>query len=61
MLKILSVKELVLSHVFLVGGLVLLSFGLALDIIGLTIAGIWVFALGLCAGFGLVFGKLMTK
>ncbi len=61
MFKVLSMKEFILSHVFLIGGLILLSVGLSLDIIGLNIAGIWCFAGGLCFAFSLIFAKLLAK
>jgi len=64
-LKILSKREWVLSHGFIIGGLILLSVGLALGpgryiggIIGLIIAGIWCFAGGLCFVFEYAFRKL---
>ncbi len=67
-LKVLSKKELALSHGFLIGGLILLSVGLALGpghyigwIIGLIIAAIWCFAGGLCFAFANAFAKLIAK
>ncbi len=60
-LKVLSIKEFIFSHILLVGGLVLISLGLAWDATGLTIAGIWALALGLCLGLGAAFKKLATK
>ncbi len=60
-LKVLNIKEWALSHVFLIGGLVLLSIGLSLEVSGLTIAGIWCFAIGLCFLFIFVFRKLIAK
>ena len=60
-LKVLNIKEWALSHVFIIGGLVLLSAGLSLEVIGLTIAGIWSFAGGLCFLFSFAFRKLVAK
>jgi len=60
-LKVLSTKEWALSHGFLIGGLILLSVGLSLGLIGLLIAGIWCFAGGLCFAFSSVFRKLYAK
>ena len=66
--KVLSKRERLLSHSFLIGGLVLLSVGLALGpghyiggIIGLIIAGVWCFAGGLCFVFSNAFAKLAAK
>jgi len=61
LLKVLSIKEWVLSHILLIVGLILVSVGLPSGIIGLTIAGIWAFALGLCLLFGYAFAKLAAK
>ena len=67
-LKVLSRKEWTLSHGFILGGLILLSVGLALGlgpyiggIIGLIIASIWCFAGGLCFVFIPAFRKLAAK
>ena len=60
-LKVLNVKEFVLSHILLVGGLVLITIGLLQETTVLTVIGIWVIALGLCLGFGFAFGKLVAK
>ena len=67
-LKVLSGKEWALSHGFLIGGLVMLSVGLALGpgryiggLIGLIIAGIWCFTGGLCFVFSNAFAKLVSK
>jgi len=66
--KALSKRERLLSHGFLIGGLILLSVGLSLDpgryiggLIGLIIAGIWCFAGGLCFVFRDAFRKLGAK
>ncbi|MFC2066717.1 hypothetical protein ACFLUO_06670 [Chloroflexota bacterium] len=61
MLKVLNIKELILSHILIVGGLVLISLGLAWDAVGYTIAGIWVLTIGLCVSLGAIFAKLMAK
>ena len=60
-LKVLSMTEFLISHILLVGGLVLISCGLALDIVGLNIAGIWALAMGLDLGLVPVFKKLAAK
>ena len=67
-LKVLSRKEWVLSHGFILAWLILLSVGLALGlgryggaIVGLMIAGIWCFAGGLCFIFIPAFRKLAQK
>ncbi len=63
--KILSVKEWALSHVFLVGGLVLVTVGMVQGLsnlgVALIIIGMWVGALGLCLAFGYIFKKLIVK
>ena len=59
--KVLNIKELVLSHVFLIAGLVLVTIGLLQEAMVLNIIGIWVFAIGLCLGFTFAFGKLVGK
>ena len=61
MLKVLDIKEWAVSHGAIIVGLILLSVGLGLDIIGLITAGIWVLAFGLCVLFGAAFRKLYTK
>ena len=61
MLKVLNVKEFVLSHILFVGGLVLITIGLLQETMGLTVIGIWVLALGLCLGAGFIFAKLVAK
>jgi len=62
-LKVLSVTELVASHILLLAGLILITVGLLLDPISmaLTVAGIWAVALGLCIGVGTAFKKLAEK
>ncbi len=60
-LKVLSIQEFIISHILLAGGLVLVTIGLLQEIMELNIIGIWVFALGLCLGFGAAFKRLMTK
>ena len=58
--QVLNVKEWAISHAFLIVGLILISIGLPLGV-GYIIGGVWVFALGLCLTFSLVFAKLYTK
>ena len=67
-LEVLSRREWALSHGFLIGGLILLSVGLALGpgryiggIIGLIIAGVWCLAGGFCFAFKPAFAKLAAK
>jgi hypothetical protein len=67
-LKVLTKKKFALSHGFIIGGLILLSAGLALSlgpiihgIVGLIIAGIWCFAGGLCFVLEAAFTKLIAK
>ena len=59
--KVLSIQGWLLSHILLVGGLVLVTIGLLQGVMVLTVIGIWCFALGLCLGFGAAFKKLATK
>jgi len=61
LLKVLTIKEWALSHVLLVGGLVLVTIGLIQGAMVLNIIGIWAFALGLCLGLGAIFAKLAAK
>jgi len=61
MLKVLNVKEFVLTHILLVGGLVLITIGLLQEYVVLNIIGMWALALGLCVGFGAIFAKLVSK
>ena len=58
-LKVLSVKEFILSHLLLVIGLTLVSLGLSLDAVGYTITGIWAIALGVCLGLSFILAKLV--
>lgn len=60
-LKVSGIREWITSHILLVGGLALLTVGLVQEGLGLVIAGIWAFALGLSIGFGAAFRKLMAK
>ncbi len=60
-LKVFSMQELVVSHILLVGGLVLITVGLLQGTMVLTVIGIWALALGLCIGFSAVFKKLVEK
>lgn len=60
-LKVLSIREFVVSHILFVGGLVLLTIGLYKGIMALNIISIWAFVLGLCLGFSALFKKLVAK
>ncbi|MFC1974611.1 hypothetical protein ACFLVA_01195 [Chloroflexota bacterium] len=60
-LKVFGIKELLVSHILLVGGLVLITIGLLQDAVVLNIIGIWVIALGLCIGLGAAFKELASK
>jgi len=64
-LKVFSITEFLISHILLIGGLVLVTVGIIqhLTTIGLAliIAGMWVGALGLCIGFSAAFKKLLAK
>ncbi len=58
-LGVFSVKELLVSHILLVGGLVLVTIGLLQGNMVLNVIAIWAITLGLCAGFGAAFKKLV--
>ena len=58
-LKVLGIAEWLISHILIVGGLVLITVGLLQETMVLNIAGIWVVALGLCVVFGTAFRKLI--
>ena len=60
-LKVLSIQQFILSHILLVGGLVLITIGLLQEGMVLNVIGIWCFALGLCLGFSAAFKKLAAK
>ncbi len=60
-LKVSNITEFLVSHILLVGGLVLITVGLLQGIMVLNIIGIWAFALGLCVAFGAVFKRLLAK
>ncbi len=60
-LKVLSIRECLISHILLVAGLVLITIGLFQEIMVLTVIGIWALALGLCLGFSYAFKKLAAK
>ncbi len=60
-LKVFTIQEWLLSHILLIGGLVLVTIGLLQQIMVLTVIGIWAFALGLCLGFSAAFKKLAAK
>ena len=63
--KLLTTTEFLMSHLLLVGGLVLVTLGVlqGLTTVGgvLIIAGMWAGALGLCIFFGAAFKKLLAK
>ncbi|MFC2058277.1 hypothetical protein ACFLTS_01340 [Chloroflexota bacterium] len=62
-LKLLTVTELIISHILLLAGLILLTVGLLLDPVstGLIVAGMWAVALGLCISIGTALKKLAEK
>lgn len=60
-LKVLSITEWLISHILIVGGLVLVTIGLLKGVRVLHIAGMWVFAVGICSGLWSAFKKLVTK
>jgi len=60
-LKVLSIREWLISHILLVGGLVLVTIGLLQEMMVLNIVGMWAFVLGLCLGFSFAFKKLAAK
>jgi len=60
-LKVLSITEWLISHILITGGLILVTVGLLKGIMGLHIAGLWVFAVGICFGLWAAFRKLVTK
>jgi len=60
-LKVFSTAEFLVSHILLVGGLVLVTIGLLQGTMVLTVIGIWALALGLCLGFSTAFKKLAAK
>jgi hypothetical protein len=60
-LKVLSFPWFLISHILLIGGLVLVTLGLLKGNMVLNIIGIWAFALGLCVAIGFSFKKLVQK
>ncbi len=60
-LKVITIWEFIISHLFLLAGLILITVGMLNDEVALNIIGIWVFVLGLCLGFGYAFKKLASK
>lgn len=60
-LKVLSILEFLISHIFIVGGLVLITIGLLNELMVLNIIGIWILAVGFCLAIGFSFKKLMAK
>ncbi len=60
-LKVFSIRELLISHILVIGGLVLITIGLLQGIVVLNVIGIWCLALGFCVGLGAAFAKLAAK
>ena len=60
-LKVFSVSEFLVSHLLLVGGLVLVTIGLLQGAVVLNVIGIWAIALGLCTGLSIALKKLGAK
>jgi len=61
-LKVLGIKEFIVSHVLIVVGLILITVGIVKGpSVALIIAGIWVGAVGLCSLFGTAFKKIAEK
>lgn len=64
-LKVFSITEFLISHILLVGGLVLVTVGILQGLtslgVALIIAGMWVAAVGVCAVFLAAFRKLLAK
>lgn len=60
-LKVLSIAEFLISHILITGGLVLVTVGLLKGITTMHIAGMWVFAVGICFGLWSAFRKLAVK
>ena len=59
--KVSGIKALIVSHILLVGGLVLVTIGLLQETVVLNVIGIWAIALGLCTGLSAVFKKQAEK
>jgi uncharacterized membrane protein YiaA len=60
-LKVISMKEWLISHILLIAGLVLITIGLLEGRMVLNVIGMWAFTLGLCLGFSFAFRKLAAK
>ncbi|MBL7074691.1 hypothetical protein ISS37_05555 [candidate division KSB1 bacterium] len=60
-LKVLTIAQWIISHIFLIGGLVLITIGLANGTMLLNIIGIWALAIGMCLAIGFSFKKLVEK
>ncbi len=60
-LKVFTIKELVTSHILIIGGLVLVTIGLLQGAMVINIIGIWALALGFCIGLGAAYKKLVAK
>jgi len=61
MIKVMSVTEFLVSHLLLVGGLLLVTIGLLQGTMVLNVIGIWAIAMGLCTGLGAALKKLSAK
>ena len=60
-LKVLNIRDFLVSHILLVGGLVLVTMGLLQPNMNLNVIGIWTIALGLCLAIGNGFKRLSEK
>ena len=60
-LKVLSIAEWLISHILIIGGLVLVTVGLLKGVMALHIAGIWIFGAGICVGLVTALWKLAAK
>lgn len=60
-LKVLSVGEFIISHIFLIAGLVLITLGLLQARVLFNVIGIWLVALGFCFAIGGCFKKLVKE
>ena len=61
LLKVLSVRDWLISHILMVAGLVLITVGLLQDTMVLNVIGIWLFVIGFCLGFSAAVKKLAAK
>jgi len=60
-LKVLTLKQWILSHALLVAGLILITIGLLQGGMVLNVIGIWAFTLGLCLLLGFSFARVISK